>query len=73
MTFTPATDLRAALVHGRDRFDAFLLHPHAQLEDADHRRLVLFGNLDRVANVVAVAVRANQRVGLLHVLLALRT
>ena len=64
--------LRAALVHGRNLFGTFLLHPGTKLEDTHDGWIVLFGDGHRIADVVEVAVRANQNVDVLHVLFALR-
>ena len=64
--------LRAALVHGCDLFDAFLLQPQAELENAHGDRIELLAYLDRVPNVIAMPVGADQRVGFLDVLLTLR-
>src|SRR6266404_6180939 len=62
-----------ALVHGCNLFDAFFLQPQAELVDANGNRIELLANVDCVTNVIAMPVGAEQYVGLLHVLLALRT
>jgi hypothetical protein len=53
-------------------FDAFFLQPQAEFEDANRDRIELLAHLDRIANVIAMPMGAEQRVGLLDVLLALR-
>src|SRR5208283_3535873 len=64
--------LRAALVHGSDLFDAFFLQPQAEFEDADGDRIELLAYVDRVPDVIAMPVGADQHVRFLDVLLTLR-
>ena len=68
----PRHGLCAALIHGRDFFDAFFLQPQAEFEDTNRDRIELLADLNRIANVIAMPVGAEQRVGLPDVLLALR-
>src|ERR1700687_717732 len=64
--------LRAALVHGCNLFDAFFLQPQAELVDANGDRIELFVYVDRIPDVLAMAVGADQHVGFLDVLFTLR-
>src|SRR5580765_3786417 len=63
--------LRAALVHGGNLLHAFALQPQAELIDSDRKRVVLFADFNRVADVVAVSVSAEQNIGLPDLLVAL--
>jgi len=65
--------LRAALVHGRDVLGALAAQPAGQLVDSHHHRLVLLADGNRVADVVAVAVGAQQYVHLFLLLLGFGT
>jgi hypothetical protein len=54
-------------------FAPLLCHPEAEFVDPDHERVLLLDDFDCVADVVTVAVRAKQDVGLLHFLVGLGT
>jgi hypothetical protein len=63
--------LRSPLVHGRNLFGALFRQPKRKLVDPHHNRVVAFDDFDRVADVVAVSVRAQQDVNLLYFLVGL--
>src|SRR5439155_21492278 len=71
--FHTGNRLRAAFVHGRNLLHAFALQPQAELIDSDRKRVVLFADFNRVADVIAVSVSTEQDIGLPYVLVALGT
>jgi hypothetical protein len=62
--------LRASFIHRRDLLHAFFLQPHAEFENSDGNGVDLFADLDRISDVIAVAMSAEHRVGFLDGLLA---
>jgi hypothetical protein len=70
--FTPATVCVPPLIHRCDLLDAFFLQPQTEFVDAHGDRIALLAHFDRVPDVIAVPVSAEQRVGLLDLLLTFR-
>src|ERR1039458_305790 len=65
--------LRPPLVHRRDLLHTLLLQPQTKLKDTYSNWIMFFPHVDSIPDVIAVSVRAQQHVGLLYLLLALRT
>jgi len=65
--------LGSTFIHRGNLLDAFFLQPRTKFKNTDRRGAVLPADLDRVANVIAVSVGADQHVRLLHVLFIFRT
>ena len=65
--------LGAALIHFSKLLYAFLFEPATKLRNADHFRIMLFGDFDCVANVVAMTVSAEQDVDCFYVFFFLWT
>ena len=70
--FDVANLLRAAFVHHGGLPGAFFLQPAAHFGHADDLRIVLLDDFDGVADVVAVAVRDQQRIDSLYLFLGRR-
>ena len=71
--FDVADGLRSTFIHFGDLLGTLLPQPAGQLGDADDNRVVLLTYFHGIADVIAVAMGAEQDVDLLHVLLRIRT
>ena len=67
-----AHGLRAAFVHARNLLYALLFQPVSKLGNGHDRGIMLLGDFNRIADVVEVAVGAEQDIHFLDVLLVLR-
>ena len=70
--FDVANGLCAALVHGRNLLYALLFQPVTKLGNRNHDRLMVLGNLNRVADVIEVAMSAEHDIHALNFLLVFR-
>jgi hypothetical protein len=66
--FDVAYSLGAAFVHLSDLFRAFLTEPTSQLRYSDDKRIVLFTDLNRVSDVIAMTMGAKNNIDFLDVL-----